>query len=314
VDHLGLVNFMLALHFGFRSVPPCLQDHGLRLAYVGVAFRTGTGNVIEPDLVFHADGRRATLLVECKSGKNIDPKQLARYSGVTPEDIRDRLLLDVSHPRDHRVVPLIVCPHESASTIVSAANDMGHDVTVLGVGTRLELLGAAPPAILADAIAEVPEIGEDANPMYFFVPFDRETAKGDTARTVLPLAIGMLQAAAAGEGDGVDADRILQQSHRLIFDSMLPLNQRGELSDLRRVVKEVLREIVREEWKRWVVFSKNAFALKNPLEQGSDRIFQYLLRGADAYVARVEGREPPPEDDAQLLLDIYEPGDESDDT
>jgi hypothetical protein len=125
------------------------------------------------------------------------------------------------------------------------------------------------------------------------VPFDRESALGDVARTVLPHIVeAMLQ----GSGT-ITPDGILQRTHAIVSGVMAATGSGSELADLRKRVTTVLRQAASSELKEWLQPNPGqVWRLRRSLaaDRGArTRELQTLQRLGSELIERLGSTTPP---------------------
>jgi hypothetical protein len=93
LTELEQVNAVIGLSMRIEGWPSTLADHGYTLDRIELKFkvpdpqRPGLSIFINPDLLFVADDRNFSLVVELKSGRFRDLEQLNRFVKVTPWEL-----------------------------------------------------------------------------------------------------------------------------------------------------------------------------------------------------------------------------------
>ena len=93
LSELQQINAVIGLSMRIEGWPSTLADNGYTLDRIELKFkvpdpkRPGTGIYINPDLLFVADVRNLSLIVELKSGRFQDFQQLDRFVKITPLEL-----------------------------------------------------------------------------------------------------------------------------------------------------------------------------------------------------------------------------------
>ena len=97
-EHTRLINKFIGLCDNGKHWPSILYTEGYRVKLIEQTLRLHSGNDITPDVIAASNRHSHMLVVDCKSGGNINPDQESRYTMLT----LDVLLLFVSVPEESK--------------------------------------------------------------------------------------------------------------------------------------------------------------------------------------------------------------------
>lgn len=81
------MNDVIGLCLRTAGWPSILADLGYGVQVIELEIRTTTGTLVRPDLILVSNKHLHCLVVECKSGSNVDPNQKGHYSDLTTSDL-----------------------------------------------------------------------------------------------------------------------------------------------------------------------------------------------------------------------------------
>lgn len=245
MNHLDLLNAVLALRFRQPGWPTIFADAGYLVHSVGVTFKLPDGTKVAPDVLVTSQ-RKLALLIEVKGGAGFDHDQAGRMEQVTALDLRDSAYLPIVEPDSYRVGIVYVCAREHHAAFAQAVSmRVGTVVSFDGTGFQLGA-GALPDEVLAGAWAAV-NIARDAPPLAI-IPFDQESDAATIARVVVPELVSILI-----RGAGVViVDEILQRTHHLVHSIMQPTGSKAEWQGIKKRVTEFLTDAAKAELNPWL--------------------------------------------------------------
>lgn len=158
-DHTRLMNKFIGLCSNVSDWPSVLYELGYRIKLVEQKISTETDSVT-PDIVVMSNRLSHSLVVDCKSGSNIDHGQDDRYKGIKPAhlftwiDVRERprfkfstcyAVNDTNYGKlsTHTNFPFVVF----GSEFVEGEGDFGHDDLNLRLCKRTSLLNKQEPRL-----------------------------------------------------------------------------------------------------------------------------------------------------------------------
>ncbi len=94
--NLRLVNAFVGMLTGAPGLPSDLREQGYRLHYMEMPFRNSRDDIVKPELIMYSRPNTHAVMIEGKTGGNIDLDQLSRYQDVTSRDLIERAKV----PRD----------------------------------------------------------------------------------------------------------------------------------------------------------------------------------------------------------------------
>lgn len=246
MNHLDLLNAVLALRFRQPGWPTIFADAGYLVHGVGVTFKLPDGAKVAPDVLVSSRALNVALLIEVKGGASFDHEQAGRMERVTAIDLRDSAFLPIADPSSVSIGLVYVCAKEHHTTFVEAASGRGGTVISFD-GARFTLGGAPlPDPALADAWAAV-DIAPNTPPIAI-IPFDQESDAATVARVVVPEVVSFL---ISGAGV-VTVDAILQRTHGVVQSVMQPTGSKSEWQALKKRVADFLNDAVKMELSPWL--------------------------------------------------------------
>jgi hypothetical protein len=246
VNHLDLLNAVLALRFRQPGWPTIFADAGYLVHSVGVTFKLPDGTKVAPDVLVTSQTRNLALLIEIKGGAGFDHDQAGRMEQVTALDLRDSAYLSIAEPDSYRVWIVYVCAREHhAAFVQAAAMRVGTVVSFDGTGFQFGA-AALPDEVLAEAWAAV-NVAPGTPPLAI-IPFDQESDAAMIARVVVPELVSALI-----RGAGVViVDEVLQRTHHLVHSIMQPTGSKAEWQGIKKRVTELLTDAAKAELSPWL--------------------------------------------------------------
>ena len=106
---LIMANLWIGLSRGAGGLPKDIRLLGYTDSGVEFRFNNSKREVVEPDLILVSTQLNHTLLLEWKSGANVDNNQLQRYSHITKEDLEQRAFIEPPASNNHDIALVGVC-------------------------------------------------------------------------------------------------------------------------------------------------------------------------------------------------------------
>lgn len=185
MNHLDLLNAVLALRFRQPGWPTILNDAGYLVHGVGVTFKLPDGDTVTPDVLASSHTRNVALLIEVKGGASFDHDQAGRMERVTAADLRDSAYLPITNPASYQIGIVYVCATEHHDVFVETATGRAVGTAISFDGTRFRFGGAdLPDAQLQQAWASV-EVATNTPPVAI-IPFDQDSDPPTIARVLIP--------------------------------------------------------------------------------------------------------------------------------
>lgn len=288
MNHLDLLNAVLALRFKQPGWPTVLADAGYLVHGVGVTFKLPDGTRIAPDVLVSSSTRNVALLIEVKGGAGFDHEQAGRMERVTATDLRDSAYLQIADPACYRVGIVYVCAQEHHATFVEAVSSRAGTVVSFD-GARFTFGGSALPDVeLGQAWVNI-DIAADTPPIAI-IPFDQDSDPATIARVVIPEVVSSLI-----RGAGVVAvDAILQRTHELVHSVMQSTGSKSEWQGIKKKVADLLHDATRTEFSPWLMRIPQqpmwAFKSALPVEQAMRmREWKNLQKSTQALIERLGG-------------------------
>jgi hypothetical protein len=189
---LRLLNLFIGLCRGAAGLPDDLRTLGYQDCWIEFGFKNSQDEEVCPELILASEHVRHTVLCEWKSGSNVDPDQLSRYSHVTAEDLVQRAFLSRRAVEAHDTS--VFGQEENVERLSLGIEQAGCRFPLLGVKSdgiylrkntfsRTELTGLFSRGLGIDM--ETAPMG--------FVPFDRESPDWVVAQHCCPRIIEYMQ-------------------------------------------------------------------------------------------------------------------------
>lgn len=247
MNHLDLLNAVLALRFKQPGWPTILNDAGYLVHGVGVTFKLPDGDMVTPDVLASSNARNVALLIEVKGGSGFKHDQAGRMERVTAFDLRDSAYLPITDPAPYQIAIVYVCVPDHHDTFVEAVTERCTGTVVSFDGTRFRFGGAAiADAQLQQAWAEI-DIPPDTPPVAI-IPFDQESDAATVARVLVPEVVSLL----ISGGGVVTVDGLLQRTHGIVYDVMQSTGSKSEWKEIRKKVAELLNDAAKGELSPWL--------------------------------------------------------------
>ena len=289
MNHLDLLNAVLALRFKQPGWPTILNDAGYLVHGVGVTFKLPDGDTVTPDVLASSNARNVALLIEVKGGSGFKHDQAGRMERVTAVDLRDSAYLPITDLASYQIAIVYVCAPDHHDTFVEAVTGRSIGTVVSFDGTRFRFGGTAlADAHLQQVWGEI-EIPPDTPPVAI-IPFDQESDAATIARMLVPEVVSLL---ISGAGV-VTVDGLLQRTHRIVHDVMQSTGSKSEWKEIRNKVVELLSDAAKRELSPWLARIpgqpmwnfKSAF----PVDQTTrTRELKNLQRSTQTLIARLGG-------------------------
>ena len=112
-----MLNLWIGMCRGVAGLPRDLFDLGYVDRWIDFRFRIATGEIVHPDLIVASGPQRNSLLLEFKSGANVDEEQLRRDALVTPDDLVRAVYIERDAAETHDLVVLALADQIERITI-----------------------------------------------------------------------------------------------------------------------------------------------------------------------------------------------------
>ena len=226
-----MMNLFIGMCKGTAGLPDHFKALGYSDKWIEYGFPTSSGDRVVPELIIASNKIGHTVLLECKSGANLDENQLQRYATVTSGDLRERAFLDPAECGEHDVV--VVARDEFTDRILIGLDKAECAFPVLvetsdGLQKVSNRFSLDPLNSLFDPILS---IDWRYLPTFFF-PLDAESSLREYAELTIP---AVLQLAAQGESRILvtDVAKAVVSSWNIIA----PAYQKRMLSSFTRVIE-----------------------------------------------------------------------------
>ncbi len=92
--NVKIINLFIALCQGCDGIIPILRNHGYSIIWIEYPFNNTNNNTVKPEIIIGSSITKNTVLIESKSGGNIEYKQYENYMAVNSEDLTQRAFID----------------------------------------------------------------------------------------------------------------------------------------------------------------------------------------------------------------------------
>jgi hypothetical protein len=229
-DRLVPINAILDLATPDLLNPAALAEAGWEVRAAEVPVNVPDGRVVIDLVLFHPSSGRL-LVIECKSGANIEEDQAAKLIQLTPELVVDAASVTVSSEAPLSVTVAYACLAEHETRIRLGLETAGIPVPVLAVTTdQVTLMNRAhAPVELADAL---PEPVRFTHPIAARIPFDHDSPP----EAIKPAVQAEIVAAMAQDLPSISITTLAEQ-----VMPHLPMYARAAQQRFFRKVREVAR-------------------------------------------------------------------------
>ena len=289
MNHLDLLNAVLALRFRQPGWPTILNDAGYLVHGVGVTFKLPDGKTVTPDVLASSGTRNVALLIEVKGGAGFDHDQAGRMERVTAVDLRDSAYLPIADPGSYQIGIVYMCASEHHDAFVQAATGRSAGTVISFDGTRFRFGGVALPDTLLQQVWAALEIAVDTPPLAI-IPFDQDSDTPTIARALIPEVVSAL---ISGAGV-VTVDGILQRTHGIVHSVMQSTGSKSEWHAIKKRVVDFLNDASKAELSPWLARIPQQpmwnFRSAFPADQTTrTRELKNLLRSTQTLIERLGG-------------------------
>jgi hypothetical protein len=245
--NLKVLNVWIGLCRGVPGLPPDLRLLGYEDAAIERSFQNQAGGTVVPEVIARSEPERHAILVESKSGSNLDEDQLQRYSEVSSQDLVERAFIPPAAAEACDTA--IVADDQHVAQLLEALNGCGHAMPLLAVtetGISLKANGFQRNPIGEAFTPELPISWADVPLMY--VPIDAESKAWEVADVVIPKAIAHM----GQRVPQVGVEQLSQEACQLSWGQIGPTGRSG----IQARVREVLKDASTEELSEWLVFDE----------------------------------------------------------
>lgn len=241
--NLRMLNAWIGLCRGDPALPSDLRALGYEDRGIERKFRTAAGDEVVPELIIASDAEGHVVMLEWKSGGNLDSDQLDRYARVTGQDLVQRAYQSpaAAAAHDFAVVGDEAFEVELTGQLAAAP----HTAPLLfGTATGIRL---AANDFARQPITDVftPELGIDwASAPTAFVPVDAESENWEVAEITMPMVIAQM----AQRSPELTVAQLSQDICSLTWGSMGAPGQQA----VRAKVRAVLEDAAAREFSSWL--------------------------------------------------------------
>jgi hypothetical protein len=279
-----VLNLMIGMCRGVPGIPRGLADLGYEDRWIDHKFRNQDGDIAHPDLLVSSRRMANTLLIELKSGANVEVDQLKRDSRVRSDDLVRGAFIDreASQTSDLLVVGQSVnvdrlqlgIDEASVATALVCTTDEGLELRS-GRFTRPELETMLRPRL---------DIMWDRVPTYF-VPIDAECEDWEIAEQLGPALLVRMQRREPSFG--------IDDLCRDVFELTWSILGRPAKDALRARFRIILRLAVDGPFGPFVRLNRDLIrVIDNPLPWGTAKATRAYRHLTDAQTALVASLQP----------------------
>ena len=239
--HAHLTSAVIHMCIPTQAWPSDLHDAGYRLYWVERKIRVTTDKHVVVDLYLYASNWNHALLFECKAGANIDDDQLDRFQHLSSRNVIEdgRVGADLS---TFTYDVCYVCFGEYSERIAKGLTGTGFPLLALFERQMCLIGGSFTHSHTAKIFSSAIPLDRHKTPTGFF-PFDLSSPRFKVADVVITQLIAYM-----ARNEGIFETRMmLDKCHPLLskFDPRA-------ISQLTRIVNEVLREASQNEFRAYV--------------------------------------------------------------
>lgn len=189
--NLEMMNLIIGMCKGVAGLPRHFFELGYSNRAIEFKFANSDGKTVVPELIIASQTLRHAVLFEWKSGKNTEAEQLRRYSGVTREDLHERVYLLPSESESHDIA--IVGIDSYRESIIKTIERDGYSFPVLlAVPEGVEIIRNKFRANDLDrAFRPRLNLSWENVPRAFF-PVDKESDLWEFAELIIPEIVGSM--------------------------------------------------------------------------------------------------------------------------
>lgn len=258
--NLAILNLWIGLCKGVHGLPKYFAERGYRTVWIEREFRNQDEDKVCPEIIIASSPAGHTILVESKSGKNVEPDQLHRYSRICSTDLQRQGQVPADAAAAHDCVVIGQEQHsERLQRGLRASN------------CEFPLLVAKDTGLaLVSNVFVSPELNEQFAPELSFdwglvplqfVPINSESSLAEVAEIAIPVLV----------------ERMVQREPRVQVDtvctSVCPswdsLGPAGK-DQLKAKVRELFEDAAKNEFAEFVSFQPGGAGtlriVKNPLD------------------------------------------------
>ncbi len=189
--NLKIKNLFIGLCTGVAGLPTSLRDLAYKVHWIEFNFQNSKGKTVKPEIIITSDTLQNTVMLESKSGGNIEKEQYERYSDVNADDLRQRAFvkakcvtcIDISY----------VVPEEAADKASGAFDSL--DIKCPLIEVKADCLKLKKNKFSRVELNSVFNTGISVNyeeiPCHF-IPFDNETPSWIVAEKITPILLSFL--------------------------------------------------------------------------------------------------------------------------
>ena len=264
--NLILLNLWIGLCGGHPRLPRDLRELGYDAKWIEYRFQNQDGETIHPEMIVCSSKMAHTLLLEFKSGKNLDNDQLYRYSRVTQEDLRQLAMIPISATSSHDIS--IIGKEENAERLRIGLDAGPYNFPFLvcnALGIHLFLNKFSVQSLnnlfskgLAIDWGQVPTM---------YVPILHDSESWEIAEVIIPIILGHMHQ----RKSRIEVEQISIESCKA-WSSMGSPAKKEYRSQVSKVLAEASRSSFREYF-HYKSDQKGGYIeiSNNPIEMGTDK-------------------------------------------
>ena len=288
-----MTNAFIALCKRMKGIPDSLRNLGYEIEGIESEFAIGNNKKCNPDIVISSSKTKHSMVIEFKSGANIEDEQKQRYLMINSDILRDYALIPIDRLSTFDIA--YVCKEEHKQTIEQGLNGTGFAI-LLKMADRIE---ASANTTLknddTDASFKPLLVNWEKMPVSFY-PFDKDCSSKLIADYIMQQIFDFM----AEEKNSLLVDEVLEK----VFVHWRKIGKHKQ-QELRQKAKEVMQLAGRYEFSRFLQYNaqqsrKGTCArfdvTSNPFIDNRDRrqkVWKDMNKLLESFLARLEGNITP---------------------
>ncbi len=240
--NLKIKNLFLGLCAGAAGLPKKLRELAYTIHWIELNFENSEGKTVKPELIFFSDNLQNTVMLESKSGGNIEKEQYEKYSKVTADDLRTKAY--VNRNCLEYIDTTYIVPEPVTHKAGDAFDKMGITCPLISVGLDVIKLykNTFSREELTTLFKDGLNIKYEEIPSHF-IPFDVESPKWVIAEKIVPIILAFLY-----ENKSFFTTKDILEKIIPAWGSLGPAEQ----GDIEKKASEILRIAVTHEFKGFI--------------------------------------------------------------
>ncbi len=293
-----MLNLWIGLCMGDPALPDDIKTLGYEIQWIESEFSNQDYKTVRPELIIASRQLSHTLILEFKSGANLKPDQLHRYSRIVKKDLVEKALIDIDMADLFDVV--IIGQGENAERLKIGLDEKSYSFPLLITEANLLKLiyNKFTNSSLNQLFLNEFKINFDLVPSQY-IPLDQDSELDEVAELIIPVLFKYMSTQTPAPRVSVDTI-----CHHIcpVWDCMgTPFRNIFKLK-----VKQVLEKAANtffKEYLNWLSVRGGSVEIKNnPFDQSPTkrtRAFQMLLGIQKNFIKNLR------EESAQLELPFF---------